>query len=143
LGADPRADEIGERVHHLAEAGELAQAADLAQRAAEEASAVLAFERAASLLRLAARYRGDPNAVSEPLARALEAAGHGYEAAQAYLRLGESGVDEEARARWTQRAAEQLLTSGEVEAGTELLHEVLRRVGVTLPRSRSAAIAQI
>lgn len=124
-------------------AGERARAFPHAVRAAEGASRQLAFERAAELC-LWALELGHPEgearvALLRMRGDALADAGRGYEAARAYEEALPS-CDDAARAALEQRAAEQLLRSGHVEAGLVVLDRVLARFGMRRPKNDAAGL---
>lgn len=121
---------------HWAAAGDDARAREYAIQAAEQAEAALAFERAAALYAHAAARRDtlDPE-LEARRASALAKAGRGAEAADAYLVLARElrGVD---RREHLRRAAYELLISGHLERGWEVVRTVLSEVGLGLPRTR-------
>jgi hypothetical protein len=125
---------------HFAAAGLGAPAARYAIRAAEQATAALAFDRAGRLYRQAIDL--DPaaaTAVRRDLAAALANAGRGPEAAREYLRLSADsrGLD---AIEFRRCAAEQLLSSGHIDQGIPILNGVLSDVGLAVPSNRAAAV---
>jgi len=125
-------------------AGLLAEAAQLAAIAARNAEAAMAFDHAAALYRKALDL-GTPGdeeraQLARKLGEALENAGRGVEAADAYqkaaaLSLGEVRID------LRRRAAEQLMVTGHAVDGTGLLREVCAEIGLPLPASPAGAMA--
>jgi eukaryotic-like serine/threonine-protein kinase len=132
--------------HHFRQAGEDQRATKHTIDAAEQAEAALAFDRAAELYRAALELRAlppeDVPALEAQLAEALGNAGRLYDSAKAYLRASDDGRDR-AHLEWTRRAAERLLSSGHSEEGRQVLETVLAAVGMSLPASKSRAIASI
>ncbi len=138
---------------HWLGAGELDKAADYAVRAADDAAAALAFDRAARLYRLAISLRPprhDGTAAPSLHARlgdALANAGRGGEAADAYLAalaLPGGGHAPAAIALELQRnAADQLLRSGHIDRGLQVLRTVLAAVGTRLPETPNGALASL
>lgn len=127
-------------------AGARGRAAPHAVEAARRAADALAFERASTLYRLALSLEEwSPERRLElegRFAEALANAGRGTHAGQAYLeaaRLADGDTALELR----RRAAEQLLMSGRIDRGTEVLRSVLSSVGLGFPRSQLAAIAAL
>jgi eukaryotic-like serine/threonine-protein kinase len=139
--ADPEA-----LVHHLRAAGERQRAADLAVLAAERAVDVLAFDRAASLFRLAIDLADETKRpeveLYSALGEALVNAGHAWDAAEAFVRAAKS-TDPPRGRELHRRAAEQLLRSGHVERGVALMREVLAGVGASYPESTPAAVRRV
>ncbi|MBI4421705.1 MAG: AAA family ATPase [Gemmatimonadetes bacterium] len=128
---------------HYLGAGEPGRAAPHAARAAEAAQAALAFERAAQFYQRALDCTGDPAAVPVAwyagLGDALASAGRGAEAATAYLRAAERSVVQDAL-EMERRAGEQLLISGHIREGVDVIGRVLHRVGLRLARSSRHAL---
>ncbi len=129
---------------HYLGAGERQLAARYSAAAAERASSALAFERAASLYRLAIDVT-DPaddslGVLYQKLGDALANTGRGAEAADAYLQGARSGGIE-LFLELHRKAAEQLLRSGHFERGMEILKVVLGRLKMPLARTGRAAIA--
>ena len=132
-------------VTHLEAAGLRRQAAHLARNAARGGTArAPAFEQIAALCDAALRLGGDggDHDIRRQLlierAEALACAGRGPEAAGAYLRAAEE-LDGDDGFHCRRSAAEQLLVSGHTGEGLALLREVIDAVGVTYPRSPTAA----
>jgi serine/threonine protein kinase len=125
-------------------AGRGARAAGYALQAATEADAELAFDRAARLYQvaIASMDEADPELcrTSIRLGHALSNAGRGAAAAAAFLRAA-GGVDGLPAMDLRRHAAEQLLCSGHVDSGLELLEQTLRSVGLRMPRAPGRALA--
>lgn len=128
---------------HYRGAGELGQAVAYLERAAAQADAALAFDRAARLYREAidlASPQGDrERRLRRSLAEALAKAGRGAEAAREYRRAAEVAEDEESF-RLRERAAYQFCVSGLIDEGRQTFGGVLRHLGLRLPSSRRAAL---
>jgi hypothetical protein len=128
---------------HLRAAGEPARAFRFAVAAAEEATATLAFDRAAALYRFALGLCEHPperrRRLECDLGDALANAGRGPEAADAYLAAVE-GADDVEVFELRCGAAGQLLRAGHLERGRALLAEVLASVGLKMPATNRAAI---
>ena len=124
------------------EAGDVPRAARFARLAGDRAMEKLAFERAADLYDLALRGVSrdvERAAVLTAMADALAAAGRGSEAAATYLRAAEI-VGGPAADDLVLRAADQLIRSGQVLEGKQLLARVLDRLDIRLPTSPAAAV---
>ena len=129
---------------HFHAAGESERAGVYYAGAAERASASLAFDRAATLYRLALELRA-PGSTNEYLLRArlgdaLANARRGREAGQVYLEAS-PGVSRPESIDLRRRAFQQLLTAGEHDRGLEVLREVFRDVGLPYAESPSRAVA--
>jgi hypothetical protein len=131
VGVDPERLAV-----HFAQAGEAERALDYAVQAADLAFKALAFDRAARLYRLALESGGRTQAGAvdlwEKLGHSLANAGRGPEAAEAYLEAARDRPAEEAL-DLRQQAAYQLLSTGHMEQGLDVLREVLGAVGMKLP----------
>jgi serine/threonine protein kinase/tetratricopeptide (TPR) repeat protein len=140
------ADSEAIALHHLG-AGDAARAVRHAQRAAEQAASNLAFARSASLYRLALENlpRGSRERAHlyVRLGEVLEWAGRGAEAARAYLQAAEHVVEASSRVRLERAAAEQLLVSGRIDEGAEVLRRVLEATGTSSPRTWLGAILRL
>ena len=132
---------------HYAAAGNRDRAAVYAASAADKAFAALAFDRAALLyeraLELTSRGPVDLSPLRARLGDALASAGRCPAAAQAYLAAAGTGASEDAL-QYQRRAAEQLLISGHLDAGLEVIRTVLRSVGLELaPTPRRALLSLV
>ena len=119
------------------EAGHVLRASVAAERAAEKAEAVLAFDRAARLYErsLQGRPAEDVARLQRRRAAALAGAGRGKQSAAIYLGLASTAATREEAVPLRLKAAEQLLYSGHVDAGIAVLSEVLAALGEPLPKS--------
>ncbi len=140
-GADP---EALARHHHAA--GNLDRARDLAAIAGEQAERALAFDRAARLFRwaleLAPQDSADRSRLLASLGGAQANAGRGLDAAQAYLQASDHATPD-ARSDLRRRAAQELLFSGRMDQGWELIAEDLRAEGFTVPKTPRRALASL
>jgi len=133
-------------LRHLEAAGEAGKAAEYAEEAAARASVGLAFERAAELYKTTLRL-GKPEQprlreLQFALGKALVDAGRGNEAADVFLQAT-IGADRATRLECQTRAAEQLLVSGHIERGLEVMRTALGEFGVKLPPSSRRALAAL
>jgi hypothetical protein len=130
---------------HWHGAGDLLKAARFAVAAGDEAFDALAFDRAARLYRRAVElWPESPDAISvwSRLGEALVNAGRGAAAAEV-LSEAARRAEPEVAVGLRQRAAEQLLRSGHVDAGLELLAPLLAEHGLAMPESRGGAVATL
>ncbi|MCO4770945.1 MAG: AAA family ATPase, partial [Deltaproteobacteria bacterium] len=140
--ADPEA-----LTEHFCGAGHLERAGEYAERAAEQASEALAFDRASMLYRMALQLRGDDagdalHRLRSRLALALANAGRGVEASTEYGLASELTTGAEALEH-RRLAAEHLLRSGHFEDGVAALRGLLQEVGMKLPHTPRAALASL
>jgi serine/threonine protein kinase len=128
---------------HLLGAGEGARAVVYLERAAEEAFAKLAFEQSVRLFHLVIdEVSGSSQETRRLRARlglVLEWAGRGEEAARAYLEAAD-GAPVLERAELERAASIELLASGRMAEGTQVLHRVLAAVGLRAPMSVLGAL---
>jgi serine/threonine protein kinase len=129
---------------HYEAAGETRIAARYFTQAADQASNVLAFDRACGLYQHSLAAMGDdpgrqPLAVK--FAGALANAGRGPEAAQQY-RAAAAGAPSEERLRLEERAAYHFCASGYVDEGRDAYRQVLARFGTGFPASPRRAVAE-
>ena len=129
---------------HFQEAGEPERAAEYSAAAAARASEALAFDRAARLYRLALELRPADDASARralclKLGEALSNAGHGAEAAHAYLEAVPGAAKADAL-ELRRRAAEQFLIGGHIEEGLATLRHVLETVGMSMPETPREAL---
>jgi eukaryotic-like serine/threonine-protein kinase len=123
---------------HWQGAGDVDKAARYAAIAAARASQALAFDRAAQLYRRSLSLRepagAEGRSLRAKLAEALANAGRGPEAAAAYLdaRRGASAAE---ALELQLHAADQFLRSGHIDEGLETIQDVLRPLGMRLPRA--------
>jgi hypothetical protein len=141
-------------VHHLEASDQPEKAAAMALLAADNATKVAAFDRAAGFLRTVIRL-SEPFATDEDtnaaldlralrirLGEALANAGRGGEAGEQFM-LAAEGAEPELQLDCQSRAADQFLRSGHVERGIEVLHDLLAAVGVRMPGSTAAALRSV
>jgi hypothetical protein len=135
---------------HWRGAGENHKALGYALHAAAQASAALAFERAAQLYRLALELgisdAKEAQRVRVHFGDALRNAGRGPEAAQAYLaaaRATGTRASAAERLELQRRAAEQLLLSGHFDEGMKALRTVLGAIGMDLPSTPARALTSL
>jgi serine/threonine protein kinase len=132
---------------HLEAAGQAAAAARRYATAAEEAIAQLAFGRAVRLCRRALALDGRAGLALRPallprLAEALACAGRGAKSAAVFLEAAQ-GRQRAETVRLRQRAADQLLRSGNVDQGMAVLSGVLADLGMSLPSSPTQALVTL
>lgn len=134
-------------VVHYAEAGEGVRAGETAQKAALSAAGKLAFNRAADLYRKAIELL-DPRDTArrrelyEQLGDALANSGRGSHAAGAYLAGAHSAAADQASGL-RRKATQQLLRSGRVEEGTQLLEQLLDEAGLPGFRSNARVVSRL
>jgi eukaryotic-like serine/threonine-protein kinase len=129
---------------HFRGGGDIERARRYAERAAERAAHALAFDRAASLCRVAlelAGHRASPE-LHLKLADALANAGRGAEAARAYLVAAALAPPSEAFSA-RRRAAEQLLRSGHVDEGLAAVRVLLPLVRMELTKTPARSLASL
>jgi len=130
---------------HCRGAGQHALAARHAVAAAERASQVLAFDRAATFYRQALDLDADHDHRARwqaGLATSLENAGRPAQAADAYLDAAQVSTGMQ-RIEWQRKAAEQLLMGGHIDRGLAIIHTVLPAVGMRLARGPRTAVASM
>jgi eukaryotic-like serine/threonine-protein kinase len=132
-------------------AGHLDEALRHALTAARNAADVLAFDRAASLYRTALDLHGatcgegaegrrdEARRLETQLGDALANAGRGGEAAAAYLAAANGATVSEAL-DLERRAAEQLIFSGRIAEGVDIIRKVLATVELTYPETPRRAL---
>ncbi|HEY3818807.1 MAG TPA: AAA family ATPase [Polyangiaceae bacterium] len=132
---------------HWRGAGAADKAAHFTLLAAHDAAASLAFERAAALARTALELlpRAHPDGFRAHVLAgdALANAGRGPDAAFHYLAAASDARAEEEAVDLRRRAAEQLLRSGHIDEGLDAMDDVLRAVGLRLPRTPRLAMASL
>jgi hypothetical protein len=129
-------------VEHLEAAGRREQAGALARRSVRRAVDQLAFEQVAALcsaaLRLAVELPAEERrALIARRAEALAFAGRGAESARAYLDAAADAPDEDVF-QLRRSAAEQMLVSGHITEGLELLRACMDEIDEQLPTSSPA-----
>jgi serine/threonine protein kinase len=143
LAAAGQAD-AEELARHYHGAGEQEPARRYYLQAAQEAAQALAFDRAAQLYRQALELSGalppdELRNLRSQLAEALANAGRGAEAAREYLAVAALSPSA-ASLNWQYRAAFQYCISGHLDEGRAIFRQVLRAIGLRLPRSPLGAI---
>jgi hypothetical protein len=137
-GADPEALYM-----HSNAAGQTDRAREHAVAAAKKASLALAFDRAAQFYRIAIDLMGAGDertgALRVELADALANAGRGAEAAEVYL-ASTARASAADRLALQRRAAEELLFSGHVDQGMDVISDVLAHFGKRFARKRWQAV---
>lgn len=130
--------------HHLSAGGQPEQASNYLLRAADQAMDSLAFDSASSLYRSAlatgAFAEDAQQRIRLQFAEALVDSGRAREAGDAFLLVAGATEDGALRLRSLYRAAEQLLLSGDLVRGREVLRRVLSAIGVDLPTTRSGIL---
>ena len=138
--------------HHFALAGAPERARHEAERAGDEALATFAFERASRMYERALTLLAEVEAEAAldhrrrlllGLASSLEGLGRGQDAAARWAEVAALTHDPEDALDLRRRAAEQWLVSGHVERGLSLLDEVAKAVNMSVPKTRSRAIAEL
>lgn len=129
---------------HWQGAGRSDLAARYAAAAAAEAVDALAFDRGARFYRLALEL-GHPERgeLYARLGEALGLDGRGAEAADAYLAAADATTADEVALDRRRLAAEQLLVSGHIDRGIELITTVLAALGMELPATPRRALASL
>jgi len=126
---------------HFEAAGKMLEAGRYALLAANQSASALAFDRAARLYRWALTLSpsSDDSDILARLGNALANAGRGGEAADAYLAAAR-GSSQGRALELRRKAAEQLLISGHVDRGMEVIRLVMAPLGMKVHQSREAAI---
>jgi hypothetical protein len=130
---------------HYAGAGAQDRAAEQAILAARTAMATLAVDRAAWLYRQAVERTPVspwPFGWRAELAEALANAGRPAQAAEAYLATA-NAADSSRRAEFQRRGAEQFLIGGHIDRGMAVTRDLLRAVGIGLPRTPLTSLASL
>lgn len=134
---------------HYDVAGEFEAAISAYDRAGERALATLAFARAERLysraLELSRTHDIEPerlHGLKVQRGHALARDGRSAEAAHQYLDAVDGAVGE-ARFRLRIWAAQHLLQSAQVEAGSRIAEELLHELGIDLPRNDASTLAKI
>lgn len=139
--ADPQA-----LVIHWQGAGHPDRAASYAKQAAEQASAALAFERAARLYRqaleLGTAIGSQRRELLIHLAEALHNADRGREAARIFIEAAEGAPAQQASIL-RRRAADQFLRSGHYREGFELVRQALHDLGLSAPSSMAGIMGSL
>jgi hypothetical protein len=129
---------------HWRAAGNEEYASEFAHRAAEQAYETLAFARAARLYRMTLELVPADHAlrprILPRLGDSLRNAGHGAEAADAYLSAKELATGAEAL-RLQRLRVDCLLASGRIDEGIAAVKELLGAVALRFPKSQGRALA--
>ncbi|HTJ42448.1 MAG TPA: protein kinase [Kofleriaceae bacterium] len=133
-------------LRHFVLGGMPERAARYAEEAATRSMDAHAFDQAADLwktaLELVPRKPDEKRRLQLQQGAALVAAGRGAEAAECYL-AAVDGADPATRLDARKNAAEQLLISGRIERGIEVLFELLTDIGVHVPSTPRRALASL
>lgn len=128
---------------HWSACGRFTEAIRYATLAADGAAKTLAFNRAARLYAQALAWQppalADRQRLKAGLAAALAHAGRSIEAGDAYLSAAEESTIADALL-YKQRAVEQYFNHGHVEKGYSVLGELVRSVGLRMPRRGASAL---
>jgi hypothetical protein len=144
LEASPRRGHEPMLAFHWQGAGRSDLSARHTAAAADEALATLAFDRAARFYRLAIDLgHPDRGELFAKLGEALGLDGRGAEAADAYLASADTTTADEIALDRRRLAAEQLLISGHIDRGIELITSVLAALGMALPATPRRALASL
>lgn len=116
-------------------------------RAAEHASSVLAFERAARLWEMTLEY-GEWSArekceINARLGEVLGYLGRGAASARAYQEARSHAEDRALARQYERLAGEQLLRGGRFEEGREILEGLLEELRVRMPRRGAFLLAEL
>jgi tetratricopeptide (TPR) repeat protein len=146
LALEPMAVDPETLAVHFSGAGRFVEGTRYATQAADRAAESLAFNRAARLYRLALGWQPSDSKHSQVLrvglATALAHAGRSAEAGDAYLSATEGSTAADALL-YKQRAAEQYLNHGHVEKGYTVLADLLRAVGLRMPKEGAYAVMSL
>jgi hypothetical protein len=144
LEASPRRGHEPMLAFHWQGAGRADLAARHAAAAAAEAVDALAFDRGARFYRLALELgHPDRSELFARLGEALSLDGRGADAADAYLAAADETAAAEVALDYRRLAAEQLLVSGHIDRGIELITTVLAALGMSLPATPQRALASL
>jgi eukaryotic-like serine/threonine-protein kinase len=127
--------------YHYIGAGEHARAAELTEVAAQRAVEAMAFDRAARLYGMTIQLTKGPidRRLHVAHGHALANAGRGAEAANAFL-TGLQGASSAETLDLQCRAAGQLLLSGHIDRGIDVLDQVIGGVGLRLAATPTRAL---
>jgi eukaryotic-like serine/threonine-protein kinase len=133
---------------HWALGGQAARAAACYEAAGEGALSTLAFEKAAEYFANALRWgtaqADERRRLLRRQAGALHYAGRPRDAAEIYCEAASAGTPEPEEHRELIRlATEQYLTGGYLVEGTAMAAELMRSLGTSLPRTRTAAYVRL
>jgi hypothetical protein len=130
---------------HFAHGGDDAKALHYTEKAAADAAAALAFERAAQLYRRALSLVGGDEherrrRLELALAEQVVNLGRGAEAAAMFTSLASGAESPESARELRRRAASELVKAGYLDEGMDTIAPVLREIGVWQPRGPVLAI---
>ncbi len=137
------------RARMLRAVGRHREAVDALLRAAREASLALAFARAERLAAeaLSALAHDDPQRLEAFALRGLALAhdGRAADAGEAFREaaLLARSLNDARAAGWSRDAAEHFLRAGCVDAGLDVLRDVLGPLGLSMPGSTASALAEL
>ena len=135
-----------ELARHYSDAGRQELAVIHARAAGDAAARIGAYHRAArfydSIVRGGMVMGDDRLQLILAQASALAASGRGAASAQAYAEAAAVIEDQDAARRYRLEAAEQLLISGRVELGTELLQGVASETGLVYPSTQIGVVVR-
>ncbi len=144
LEGSPHAAQESMLAFHWRSAGRPDLAAHHAAAAAAQAADALAFDHAARFYRLALELdHPDRPELLAALGDALANAGRGVEASAAYQQAAVATSADAVALDMRRRAAEQLLISGHISQGLELISTVLGALGMKLPRTPRGALSSL
>lgn len=133
-------------LHHSMGAADGDRTCRYATRAAEQAAAALAYNRAAELCQLALDQQvgdaGSRRKLHENLGEALVNTGHSKEAAEHFL-AAVPGADQVEAIDLRRRAAMAFVLAGNVDQGMRAFQDLLGEVGMRLPRSSAGAVLSL
>ncbi|MBI4850250.1 MAG: protein kinase [Acidobacteria bacterium] len=139
-------------INHFYQAQLYHKAYHYAVIAAAHADQTLAFDHASELYELALKLiiehkipvlKTEIHQTRVKLATALTNAGRGKQASEAYLLAAQDAINQEEFVDLKRRAAEELLISGHIYEGLDILNEVLNSVGLKLAKTRSPAFLSL
>ena len=132
---------------HFLAAGQSSKGSRYAERAADEASAALAFLQAAhwygQALQSGFEHSERRAQLTAKIGEAYAGAGRGAKAASFLLQAASASPSQEASLKLKQRAAELLLASGHIDQGVKTLDEVLRHTRMKLAKTPRRALMSL
>lgn len=127
---------------HFRDAGDLENTIKYSELAAEQSIEALAFDRAIQLYRFIIESLSNYEDKKQPtwvkLGDALANAGHGLEAAQAYLAAAEK-ADSTQKLTLQRLASEQFLVNGYVDQGVTILQDLLKTLDIGFAKTPQRA----
>jgi serine/threonine protein kinase len=141
-GAEPESVAI-----HLLGAGETERGGRFAEKAADQAAKLLAFDQASRLFRLAIDTLSSSSRRTSKLharlGEVLGWAGRNEEAGRAYIEAAENVTAAAERAPLERAAATQLIAAGRVDEGGAMLRRVLAGAGVKTPKTPAGTVLSL